>query len=80
MKNFHSHKGEKDMSKKAKVLKHLQTHKRGITGIDALRLYGLYRLSEIIRQLREAGHDIKTEMMSRENEDGTITRYARYYI
>ena len=36
--------------------------------------------SEIIRQLREAGHDIKTEMMSRENEDGTITRYARYYI
>ena len=67
-------------SKKAKVLKHLQQHKKGITGVDALRLYGLYRLSEIIRQLRESGIDIKTEMMTRENEDGTTTRFARYYL
>lgn len=67
-------------TKKQKLLKHLQTHRRGITGQDALRLYGLYRLSGEIHELRKAGHDIKTEMMEREEEDGSVTKYARYYI
>jgi len=66
----------KNLSKKAKLLKHLKDKKRGITGQDALRLYGLYRLSGEINVLRSEGYDIKTEMMTR--EDGT--RYARYYI
>lgn len=68
------------MSKKAKLLKHLQTHRRGITGHDALRLFGLYRLSSEIHALRQEGHDIKTEMMEREEEDGTVTHYARYFL
>ena len=66
----------KNLSKKAKLLKHLKDKKRGITGPDALRLYGLYRLSGEINVLRSEGYDIKTEMITR--EDGT--RYARYYI
>lgn len=66
----------KNLSKKAKLLKHLKDKKRGITGQDALRLYGLYRLSGEINVLRSEGWNIKTEMMTR--EDGT--RYARYYI
>jgi uncharacterized small protein (DUF1192 family) len=66
----------KKLSKKAKLLKHLKDKRRGITGQDALRLYGLYRLSGEINILRSEGYDIKTEMMTR--EDGT--RYARYYI
>lgn len=66
----------KNLSKKAKLLKHLKDKKRGITGQDALRLYGLYRLSGEINVLRSEGYDIKTEMITR--EDGT--RYARYYI
>lgn len=64
------------LTKKAKLLKHLQTKPKGITGQDALRLYGLYRLSGEINVLRSEGWNIKTEMMTR--EDGT--RYARYYI
>ena len=63
-------------TKKQKLLKYLQTHSRGITGLDALRKFGLYRLSGEIHELRKAGHDIKTEMMER--EDGTT--YARYYL
>lgn len=66
----------KNLSKKAKLLKHLKDKKRGITGQDALRLYGLYRLSGEINVLRSEGYDIKTEMITR--EDGT--RYARYYL
>lgn len=64
------------MSKKAKLLKYLQTHKLGITGHDALLKLGLYRLSGEIHTLRKEGYDIKTEMMKR--EDGTT--YARYYL
>lgn len=63
-------------TKKAQLLKYLQTHRRGITGLDALRKLGLYRLSGEIHALRNEGHNIKTEMMTR--EDGT--QYARYYL
>ena len=63
-------------TKKSRLLKYLQTHKLGITGQDALLKLGLYRLSGEIHELRKEGHDIKTEMMKR--EDGTT--YARYYI
>ncbi len=68
------------MTKKEQLLKYLKTHKRGITGQEALNHIGLYRLSGEIHELRNAGYDIKTEMMQREEEDGTITTYARYYI
>ena len=67
-------------TKKQKLLQHLKTRKRGITGQEALRLYGLYRLSGEIHELRKAGYNIKTEMMEYAEEDGSITRYARYYI
>lgn len=65
-----------EKSKKTKVLNYIQTHKRGITGHEALFKIGLYRLSGAIHELRKEGYDIKTEMMKR--EDGTT--YARYYL
>lgn len=63
-------------TKKSQVLRYIQTHRRGITGLDALRNFGLYRLSSTIHELRSEGHNIKTDMMTR--EDGTA--YARYYL
>lgn len=68
------------MTKKNKLLNYLKSHKRGITGHDALLKFGLYRLSGEIHELRKEGHNIQTEMMEREEEDGSITRYARYYL
>ena len=67
-------------SKKARLLKYLQTHRNGITGQDALMKLGLYRLSGEIHQLRKEGHNIKTEMMEREESDGSVTRYAVYFL
>lgn len=64
------------LTKKQRLLNYLKNHRRGITGQDALLKLGLYRLSGEIHQLRNEGHNIKTEMMER--EDGT--RYARYFI
>lgn len=66
--------------KKEKLLHYLRTHKRGITGHEALMKIGLYRLSGEIHQLRNEGYDIKTDMMEKVEEDGTITRYARYFL
>ena len=66
----------KKQTKKAQLLAYLQRSKRGITGLEALRIFGLYRLSSSIHELRSEGHDIKTDMMTR--EDGTT--YARYYL
>lgn len=67
-------------TKKSKLLAYLKSHKRGITGQEALIKLGLYRLSGEIHQLRNEGYDIKTDMMEREESDGSITRYARYYL
>ena len=68
------------MIKKQKLLKWLQTHKRGIDGQTALREIGLYRLSGEIHELRKAGHNIKTEMMEYVDENGDKVTYARYFL
>jgi hypothetical protein len=55
----------------------LEALKRGdrITGLDALRKWGTYRLAGIIYNLRRAGHPIVTDM----KQHGKIT-YAEYYL
>lgn len=65
-------------TKKAKLLKYLQTHKRGISGLDALTMFGLYRLSGEIHQLRKEGHNIKTRMV--QPKDPNESEYAVYYL
>lgn len=66
------------VSKKAKVLKYMQTHRRGITGIEALQKFGLYRLSDAIFKLRNEGYNIVTDMI--EPDDPDESPYARYYL
>ena len=65
----------KKITKKDKLLNYLLTHKRGITGKDALAKIGLYRLSGEIHQLRKQGYNIQTEMMYCNGEE-----FARYFI
>lgn len=63
------------MSKEPKhelVLNHLKSGKI-ITGLIALDMYGLYRLSSVINRLRKKGHDISTVM--RENKGVTYAEY-----
>lgn len=67
-------------TKKQRLIEYLKNHKRGITGQDALKKLGLYRLSGEIHQLRNAGYNIVTSMEEREEADGTVTTYARYYL
>lgn len=70
----------KGLTKKEKLLNYLLTHRRGITGLEALHHIGLYRLSGEIKQLRDAGYNIVTSMEEETDENGNTVKYARYYL
>lgn len=61
------------MSQCSQILKHLQ--KRPITAIQALQLYECFRLAARIKDLRESGFDINTQMIERDGK-----RFARYSL
>ena len=71
---------KKTKSQKSEVLKYLQTHKRGITSLQAINLFGATRLSDIIFRLRQEGWDIITEMITKKNRYGHVTTYACYKL
>ena len=52
----------KKKSKQSKVLAHLVSGK-SITPIEALELYGSFRLGALIFNLRADGHNIKTDLI-----------------
>lgn len=62
------------MSQLQDIKKHLVSGKT-LTGLEALKLFGCYRLSARIQNLRDEGLNIKTIMV----EDGK-KRYAKYVI
>jgi len=53
-------------SQSAKVLYHLQNY-GPLTAIEALELFACFRLAARINDLKEAGHDIQTEMKRQKN-------------
>ena len=65
------------MSQNKQILRYLQTHKRGLTPIDALNKFGCFRLSARIADLRGLGWDIRTDREKNKNNDGY---HARYFL
>lgn len=60
------------------ILQHMKEHpKEGITSLDAIRKYGITRLSGRIFDLRRKGHVIEREMEKNQNNDG---KHARYFL
>jgi hypothetical protein len=57
------------------ILRHLQAGE-SVTAADAVSRWSCYRLGARIFDLRRAGHDIETEMVSSTNGK----RYARYHL
>jgi hypothetical protein len=64
------------MSKHAEIRKHLQAG-HSLTGLEAIDLYQVYRLSSVINRLRKEGLEIETSMITA-NDGKTI--YAKYWI
>ena len=61
------------MTQTAAILAHLQT--RELTPLEALDLYGCFRLAARIDELRAAGHDIVTRIETRGGK-----RFASYRL
>ena len=51
-----------------------------LTNKEAADMFGCYRLSARIKDLRDAGMNISTIMVDGETRYGTSTRYARYKL
>lgn len=61
------------MTQKQRIFEHLKRH-GSITAIEALNLYGVFRLAARVEELRAQGHGIETKMVSKANKKA----YARY--
>ena len=62
------------MAQRKQILQHLKRHKK-ITPLDALDLYGCFRLAARIAELREKGYQIKTINVKRNGKN-----YAEYNL
>ena len=75
-----------DNSKKAKsqctkLIKYLETHKKGISDLEALEKLHIRRLSGRIYDLRwKYGKNIETVYEQYKNDEGNMVRYGRYYL
>ncbi len=58
------------------VLRHLEKRGKTITPLEALGVYGIFRLAARIREIREAGHDVITH--NRRYPNGK--RYGEYQL
>lgn len=57
------------------VLEHLMTG-RSITPLEAIGVYGIYRLAARVCELKKSGHVIESEVRRDKNKKP----YARYYM
>jgi len=57
------------------VLRHLERH-RSITPLEALGVYGIFRLAARVYELRREGFNVVTTIMRDENEKP----YAKYVL
>lgn len=67
------------MTQNGLILNHLQTY-GSITSKEAVELYGCYRLSARIADLRGMGHEIKSTTESGKNRYGESSHWTRYSL
>lgn len=67
-------------NKTSEVLHYLKTHKKGLTQQEAAELFGSYRLSAIIYNLRDRGYNIITIREDVIDRYGHKSRPGRYIM
>ena len=63
------------LSQKEKVLRHLREI-GSITPLEAFNDYAIMRLTSRICELKDEGHDIKSELINRFKEKVTFSKYT----
>ena len=59
------------------IMWHLKTYGK-ITSWEAIKEYGVTRLSNIIYKLKNEGYNIRTNLIKKENRFGNTTTIAKY--
>lgn len=67
------------MTQKERILRHLRDY-RSISQLEALKEYGIMRLSSRVSELRAEGYPIRREMVSGKNRYNENTSFARYFM
>ena len=67
-------------SKQVSSLLHYLKSGERITQLEALKLFSIGRLAARIKDLRNEGHDIRSEMVEVQKGDGSKARVARYAL
>ena len=62
------------------IKEYLEKHPRGITSLQAIKMFGATRLSGIIFNLRKQGMDIRTETKQVKNRYGGTSTIAVYKL
>jgi hypothetical protein len=61
------------MNQKTHILEHLESGKK-ITPIEALNMFGCFRLAAVVFDLKQEGYDIRTTMIKNANK--TFAEYS----
>ena len=67
-------------SQTSDIKRYLETHKRGITSLQAVEMFGATRLSSIVYRLRKEGMNIVTESANVKNRYGGTSNIAIYKV
>lgn len=67
------------MTQKERILRHLRDC-GSISQLEALKEYGIMRLSSCVSELRAEGYPIRREMVTVKNRYNENTSYARYFM
>lgn len=68
-------------TQKSEILKYMETHKSGITSLQAIEMFGATRLSGIIHDMRKRdGLNIITEIKNVKNRYGGVSSIAVYKL
>lgn len=66
-------------TQRSRIMAHLKANKT-LTSLEALRKYGIMRLSARISELKRRGEPIEKQMISVQNKYGETVRVAEYRL
>ena len=67
------------MTQHDRILRHLKDH-GALSTLDAMKEYGIMRLSARVSELKMMGYKISSELVKGKNRYGEPTRYAIYTL
>jgi hypothetical protein len=69
----------KTLTQKERIIRHLKD-KGSITSLEAMREYGIMRLTSRVCELKDQGHNIRSEFVSSKNRYNESVSFSKYSL